>query len=189
MRPVFASAIAPVFALALAFGIAGCDRNNAPQPQPKAEASAGPAAKVDRTHKGEEAPAVPFTGPDGGPATLASFRGKPLIVNLWATWCAPCVVEMPQLDAIAAGAGGRFELIAVSQDMAGKKEVDPFFAEHKFKALRPYLDKQNVLMEALKAETLPVTIMYDAKGKEIWRVVGKFDWAGAEAKALVEEGA
>jgi thiol-disulfide isomerase/thioredoxin len=183
------SAIAPAFALLIALTLAGCDRKNPAEPQSKADAPSAPSGKIDRGHKGEAAPAVPFLGPDGGPATLASFRGKPLIVNLWATWCAPCIAEMPQLDAIAAGADGRFQLIAVSQDMAGKREVDPFFAKHGFKALRPYLDKQNVLMDALKADTLPVTIMYDAQGKELWRVVGAFDWAGAGAKALIAEGA
>ena len=184
------SAIAPAFALFLGVALGGCDRNNAPEPQSKAEAPATkPTAKVDRSHKGEAAPAVPFLGPDGEPATLASFRGKPLVVNLWATWCAPCIREMPQLDALAGGAGDRFRLIVVSQDMAGKRDVDPFFAKQGFKALKPYLDKQNVLMEALKAETLPMTVLYDARGKELWRVVGAFDWAGDEAKALIDEGA
>lgn len=144
---------------------------------------------VDRSHKGDNAPAVPFLAPDGSPATLASFRGKPLIVNLWATWCGPCVKEMPQLDALAGSTGGRFKLIAISQNMEGKKLVDPFFAEHKLRNLEPYLDKQNVMMTSLSIDSLPLTIMYDARGKEIWRVIGVFDWSGADAKALIEEGA
>ena len=99
-----------------------------------------------------------------------------------------CALAFGQLDALAGDAGDRFRLIVVSQDMAGKRDVDPFFAKQGFKALKPYLDKQNVLMEALKAETLPMTVLYDARGKELWRVVGAFDWAGDEAKALIDEG-
>ena len=129
---------------------------------------------------------MPFVGPDGGPATLAQFRGKPLLVNLWATWCAPCVAEMPTLDALALREQERLTLIVVSQDMAGKREVDPYFAKARFANLQPYLDKQNVLMEALKTDTLPTTVFYDAKGKEQWRVIGAMDWQGERAKTLIE---
>ncbi len=142
---------------------------------------------VDIAHHGEAAPAIPFLGPDGGPATLASFRGKPLLVNLWATWCAPCIREMPALDKLARDRGGDFRLIVVSQDLAGKREVDPFFARNRFVALKPYLDKQNVLMEALKTDTLPTTVFYDAKGRERWRVTGSMDWAGERAKKLIDD--
>lgn len=142
---------------------------------------------VDRSHQGAEAPAMPFVGPDGGPAALSQFRGKPLLVNLWATWCAPCIAEMPALDALAAREKDRFQLIVVSQDMGGKHVVDPYFAKAGFKMLQPYLDKENVLMFALKSETLPTTIFYDAAGKEKWRIVGAMDWNGDKAKALLDE--
>ncbi|HEX8446951.1 MAG TPA: TlpA disulfide reductase family protein [Sphingomonas sp.] len=183
----------PLIVLLLALAVAGCDRGKPETPQPAAntlataDTPAAPAGKVDLSHAGEAMPAVPFTGPDGAPATLTRFRGKPLLVNLWATWCAPCLAEMPTLDALAAREQGRLQLMVVSQDLAGKREVDPYFAKEKFKALIPYLDKQNVLMEATKADTLPVTILYGADGKERWRVVGGMDWTGAEAKALLDK--
>jgi thiol-disulfide isomerase/thioredoxin len=107
------------------------------------------------------------------------------MVNLWATWCAPCIAEMPTLDKLAVREKDRFRLIVVSQDLAGKREVDPFFAKAKFAALEPYLDKQNVLMTAIGTETLPTTIFYDAKGKEQWRVMGAMDWQGERAKTLI----
>jgi len=144
------------------------------------------AGKIDQSHKGEDMPAMPFVGPDGGPATLTKFRGKPLLVNLWATWCAPCVAEMPTLDALAEKHKGQLQVIAVSQDMMGRKVVDPFFAKHKFKMLQPYLDKDNALPLALKSQTLPTTIFYDSKGKEQWRVSGGMDWAGQGATELVK---
>lgn len=170
-----------VLVLALALGACDTEKNAAPQPEAKE-----PIGRVDISAAGQDAPAIPFEGPNGGPATLASFRGKPLLVNLWATWCAPCVREMPTLDALAVREEGRIQVLVVSMDMAGQREVAPYFAKAKFKALQPYIDKQNVLMQALKTETLPTTIFYDAKGKEQWRVMGSMDWAGERAKTLIE---
>ncbi|MDB5662491.1 MAG: argininosuccinate lyase [Sphingomonas bacterium] len=176
----------PLIVLLLAFTIlAGCDKPKPPQPQ-EAAGPKEPIGRVDISTRGQQAPAIPFLGPEGGPATLAAFRGKPLMVNLWATWCAPCVAEMPTLDALAGREADRFQLIVVSQDIAGKREVDPFFAKAKFTNLQPYLDKQNVLMEALKIDTLPTTLFYDAAGKEQWRVVGAMDWQGERAKTLID---
>ncbi|WP_380873337.1 thiol-disulfide isomerase [Sphingomonas sp. DBB INV C78] len=169
--------------LILALTLGACDKEKSQPPQADVKE---PIGRVDISHAGTEAPAIPFEGPKGGPATLASFRGKPLIVNLWATWCAPCVREMPTLDALAEREKGRIQLIVVSMDMAGQREVGPYFAKAKFKALEPYIDKQNVLMEALKTDTLPTTIFYDAKGREQWRVLGAMDWSGDRAKTLIE---
>ena len=171
-------------ALLLALAVAGCDK---PKPtQPQAEAVNEPIGRVDVSARGQDAPAKPFLGPDDGPATLAKFRGKPLMVNLWATWCAPCIAEMPTLDKLAGREKERFQLIVVSQDLAGRREVTPFFQKEKFVNLQPYLDKENVLMEALKIDTLPTTIFYDAAGKEQWRVVGAMNWDGERAKTLIE---
>lgn len=145
------------------------------------------AGKVDASKRGQEMPAMPFLGPDGGPATLTKFRGKPLLVNLWATWCVPCVAEMPTLDKLAESKKDRLQVIVVSQDMAGKRAVDPFFAKAKFRMLQPYLDKENVLPLALKTEIMPTTIFYDARGNEQWRVFGALDWHGKEARKLLED--
>lgn len=169
--------------LVLALGLGACDKEKSQPPQADANATIG---KVDISHVGKEAPAIPFEGPNGGPATLAAFRGKPLIVNLWATWCAPCVHEMPTLDALAEREKDRLQLIVVSMDMGGRRDVDPFFAKAKFKALQPYVDKQNVLLEALRTETLPTTIFYDAKGREQWRVTGAMDWTSERARTLID---
>ena len=163
--------------------LAACNR------QPAGEEQAQPHAGIDYSHAGEAAPAIPFTRPDGGPASLSSFRGKPLLVNLWATWCAPCVAEMPALDRLSARLDGRVQVVVISQDMAGRRAVDPFFAKGGFTRLTPYIDKENVLMLALKADTLPMTVLYDAAGREQWRITGAFDWEGAKARALLDKGA
>lgn len=165
--------------------LTACDRQSADKEQ--AWPIGAEAHKLDTTHRGTEAPAMPFVGPGGGPATLTQFRGKPLLVNLWATWCAPCIAEMPTLDELAVREKDRLQLIVVSQDMAGKRAVDPYFAKAKFRALKPYLDKENVLPLALKTDTLPVTLFYDAAGKEQWRVFGAMDWHGEEARKLLDD--
>ncbi|MGQ3102099.1 MAG: TlpA family protein disulfide reductase [Sphingopyxis solisilvae] len=185
-----------ILAVLLAGSIAGCDREKAGGGQPadgQANVSAGQAKGigkfeyvVDRSHKGEAAPSAAFTGPDDAVVTLAGFKGKPLLVNLWATWCAPCVAEMPTLDALAAKRGEAMAVIAVAQDLQGAEVVDPWFQKAGLKALQPYLDPENALLDAYNS-ALPTSIFYDAEGRELWRVIGAIDWQGKEATALLAE--
>ena len=177
--------------------IAGCDREKQADGQaaaPQANISSGEARDVgafkhivDRANAGKAAPAVSFTGPDDAPVTLASFRGKPLLVNLWATWCAPCVKELPLLDDLAGEYDERLHVIAVSQDMQGAEKVVPFFAQHKYEYLEPWMDPENALGFALGGGQLPVTVLYDASGQEVWRVTGDYDWSSEEARAAIDE--
>lgn len=191
---------AAILALFLAGSIAGCDREKHSDGQdaaPQANISADEAKRsrgveafvhqVDRSHAGKAAPTAPFRGPDDSVVTLEIFRGKPLLVNLWATWCAPCVAEMPTLDKLAAERGDRMTVIAVAQDLQGETVVDPWFQRAGLSTLQPYLDPLNGLLDALNS-ALPTTIYYDAQGREIWRVIGAIDWQGAEANALLAEG-
>lgn len=184
-----------ILAVLLAGSVAGCDREKpggeqAGQGQAKVSAVQAKGVgrfeyMIDRSHKGEVAPSAAFRGPDDAAVTLASFRGKPLLVNLWATWCAPCVAEMPTLDALAAKSDD-MTVIAVAQDLKGAEVVDPWFQKAGLKALQPYLDPGNGLLDAANS-ALPTSIFYDADGREIWRVVGAIDWQGEEARALLAE--
>jgi thiol-disulfide isomerase/thioredoxin len=119
--------------------------------------------------------------------TFAQFRGQPLLVNLWATWCGPCVVELPSLDALAGGDNHNLKIIAVSQDTGERSLVDRFFAEHHFRNLRPYRDPQMQAMSALHLDTLPTTILYDADGKEVWRMTGRAEWHSDRIMNLLRE--
>ncbi|WP_083734270.1 TlpA disulfide reductase family protein [Sphingopyxis sp. KK2] len=185
-------------ALMLAGSIAGCDREKAGGEQPapgqanvsdaqaQGEGVERFAHQVVREHKGKAAPDAAFQGPDDAPATLAAFRGKPLLVNLWATWCAPCVAEMPTLDKLAAARADTLTVLAVAQDRQGAAIVDPWFQKAGLSTLQPYIDPENGLLIAYNS-ALPTTVLYDAEGREVWRVVGAIDWQGAEAKALLAE--
>jgi thiol-disulfide isomerase/thioredoxin len=123
------------------------------------------------------------------PASLAAYRGKPLIVNLWATWCGPCIKEMPSLEKLAADFKDRgVAVVAISEDRGGKFVVDPFIKDHGIAGLPIFLDKSMSTMKAMKQTTiLPMTLLIDADGNEIGRVVGDRDWDSPESKAELEK--
>ena len=171
--------------IVLLLAVAGCDKQSPAPKQPDAAALPAPTAdaKIDRSHKGEAMPADGFSAPDGKPVTLAAFKGTPLLVNLWATWCAPCVKEMPALDRLAARTKGKLRVLVVNQDTT-KQAVDPvpaFWTKARLANLDLHRDGDNNLGFAFGGGMLPTTILYDASGKEVWRVTGGFDWDGAAA--------
>lgn len=199
-----------VFLLLAPLVIGGCDRQSPPAEQPNAAApvatadempSSTPASApgnateatvvdtigtLDRSHKGSAALDLAFTDPSGKKVTLAAFRGKPVLLNLWATWCAPCVAEMPTLDTLAGRLDGKVAVLTVSQDLEGAAKVTPFFAKGGYRHLEPYLDKDAGLSIAYQAN-LPTTILIDSQGKEVWRMAGGMDWTSVTAGELVDE--
>jgi thiol-disulfide isomerase/thioredoxin len=133
-------------------------------------------------------PDKPFTAIDGTPATLKQVAaGKPMLVNLWATWCAPCVAELPALDKVAADAAADgITVVAISQDQE-VSGVAPFWETRKLTTLKTWLDPENALGFHYATGTLPTTILYGGDGKEIARIVGALDWTGPDGQALVNE--
>ena len=153
-------------------------------------AEAGPVKGVDRTHQGTPAPGANFNDPDGGEISLAQFKGVPVLMNLWATWCAPCVKELPTLNKLAAAHrdDGQLGVIAVSQDSGPQASVEAFLEKLKTDDLGAYHDPKMSLSGALGPDTvLPTTILFDADGKEVWRYVGDLDWSSPEAAKLLGE--
>ena len=143
---------------------------------------------VDRTHKGSDAPVAAFDDPYGRETSLKAFAGKPTLVNLWASWCAPCVKELPTLDQLARRENGKLNVVAVSQDMdAPHASVEAFLKAHKIQTLGSYQDPKMALSGALGAEVMPTSVLYDAQGKEVWRFVGDEDWTSPEAARLLAE--
>jgi thiol-disulfide isomerase/thioredoxin len=167
--------------------LAGCDRAADAPAQPGAAADAAPVGAVVRKFAGTPLPAMQFSNADGAVLDLAAQDG-PVLINLWATWCAPCVVEMPQLDALAADLEGEVRVVTISQDIRGAEVVTPFFAQKGFARLEPWLDPDAALSAQFTAEgVLPLTILFDATGKEVLRVAGGYEWDSPEAAALVRD--
>lgn len=172
--------------LLAAASLGGCDRQSPTREQAAPAAAPAPAAAIDRSHKGEAAPKIAFRDAAGKSVTIADFRGRPVLVNLWATWCAPCVAEMPTLDALAARSGAKLVVLPISQDLGGAAQVAPFWAKRGFKAISPYIDEQGAYGLALGAN-LPTTILYGSDGRELWRVSGGDDWASPSTGTLLAE--
>ena len=174
--------------LLVALLAAGCDRQKPDAPQAPA-ADAQSAKGLDRSHKGEAAPVVRFKNPDGGDFDLTKFKGGPVLVNLWASWCAPCIKELPTLQELeqSHNQDGALGVIAVSQDMAPQGSVEAFLAERDLGRFAAFHDAEMKLTDALKIQIMPTTILYGSDGKEIWRYVGDLDWTGEEARKLLAE--
>jgi thiol-disulfide isomerase/thioredoxin len=184
--------------------LAGCDKESATQgqAQPASAAKApgssaqeiglesanGMRATLSYRFANQAAPRAVFSGADGRDVTLSDFAGRPMLLNLWATWCAPCKAEMPTLDALAALEEGRISIIAVSQDLEGRAPVAAFFKSAGVRNLEPYTDTDNALLTAFgNAVSLPTTILYDSEGKEVWRVTGGVEWDDEEMAKLLRE--
>ncbi len=142
---------------------------------------------IDRSHKGSALPDFSFADPAGQQLRLASLKGKPLLINLWATWCGPCVIEMPMLDKLAATRAGKLKILTVSQDLGQPQKVAAFFTDRKLTNLEPWLDPDNQLAQHYQAGTLPTTVYYGADGREVWRFVGGHDWESAETAKMLAE--
>jgi thiol-disulfide isomerase/thioredoxin len=134
----------------------------------------------------EALPEVRFQDANGAEKALADWRGKVVLVNLWATWCAPCRKEMPALDRLQKELGSpNFEVVAISVDRTGLAGARKFLDETNVQNLALYADPTTRLSSALKAVGLPITLLLDAEGREIGRLVGPAEWDSEDAKRLI----
>lgn len=128
----------------------------------------------------------PFTNVAGDEMTYAAFEGKVVLVNFWATWCAPCREEMPSIDRLQATLGGDdFQVAAISVDRRGMGAVTDFFDEISVEHLTPYLDKRGKLAVTHGVIGLPGTVILDRDGREIARMTGPAEWDSPEAIAIL----
>jgi thiol-disulfide isomerase/thioredoxin len=135
----------------------------------------------------EEIPELPFQDKDGKPRTLAEWKGKVVLLNLWATWCAPCRKEMPGLDRLQGELGsGDFQVVAVSADKTGIEGAKRFLDQIKVQKLEVYADPTVRIHSGLKAIGMPATLLIGRDGREIGRLVGPAEWDSDEAKALIK---
>jgi thiol-disulfide isomerase/thioredoxin len=178
-----------VAVLSLALLAGACDRQSEQKAQPQASQAPTEEFKgtIDRSQKGTPLPAFTLTDATGKKLELQSLKGKPLLINLWATWCAPCVAELPLLDKLAAARGDALKVLTVDQDMTKTEAVAAFLTQRGITKLEPWLDPKNDLAFKFGAQTLPVTIYFDAAGKEVWRFSGGHDWSSAETEKMLAE--
>lgn len=127
------------------------------------------------------APDAPFKTADGATRTLADYTGKPVLVNLWATWCPPCVAELPSLAAFARTLAPQgIRVLPISADRGGAKTVEAFYAAHAISGLPVLIDPDMGLMHAFGAQGLPTTYVIDAAGRIVGMEEGGMDWGAAD---------
>ena len=127
-----------------------------------------------------------FVDRTGKKRALSEWKGKVVLLNVWATWCAPCRKEMPALDQLKSDLGGpAFDVLAISTDRGGPDKAAAFFDENKVTKLEVLNDNKAAFAQALRVIGMPTTLLIDKEGREIGRLIGPAEWASPEGKALI----
>jgi thiol-disulfide isomerase/thioredoxin len=147
----------------------------------------GPMAGVIVHSERKDIPAFTFADAAGQELDLSKWKGRVVVLNLWATWCAPCRKEMPDLAKLQTTLGGAdFEVVALSLDRKGLEASKAFLQEIGATKLATYIEPEAKSLAALQALGLPATILIDRNGKEAGRLLGPADWASTEAQEMVK---
>jgi len=150
----------------------------------------GEVAAVQVSARPELVPNLVFNGPDGNPTSLAAFRGRTVLVNLWATWCMPCLHEMPALAKLQGALGAAdFEVVAINIDTRNLEKPKAWLAHKNITGLTYYGDPQAKVFQDLRAakkvEGMPVSLLVDKEGCELALLQGPAEWSSADALALI----
>ncbi len=145
----------------------------------------GPMAKLTASAPGRTAPNIPFASRDQQ-RTVKDFAGRVVVLNLWASWCVPCIKELPALDRLQAAFNVKdVTVVLVAQDTAGWPVVDKKWATLGMRNVDTFLDSDLMLMNTFKAPSLPLTIVYDRKGREVARLDRPAEWDSPQAKEFL----
>jgi len=159
---------------------------NAADPAALEALKAGDMRKLAVHTQPEDSSDKVFTTPEGESLTIADFQGRTVLLNFWATWCAPCRKEMPSLDAVQVALGGdTFEVVAVATGRNEIRAIKTFFAKYGVNNLKIYLDPKSDLARDMGILGLPTTAILNADGKEVGRLSGDADWASEDALAVL----
>ena len=146
----------------------------------------GPMAAFEIFDTPRPAPEITFSDAAGNSLSLADFGGQVVLINLWATWCAPCVREMPSLDRLQAALGGDgFQVVAVSIDHGGLDQVAPFFSDNGIEHLDAYTDPRGTVPRAFEARGFPTTVLIDREGRWVGTYERETEWDSSEAQAVI----
>ena len=162
------------------------------EPAPAVEAGGSPDSvkplELSVFDRPRDLPEIHFADEEGHELTLADFRGRVVLLNVWATWCVPCRKEMPTLDRLQAKLGGKdFLVIPLSIDREGVAPVKRFYQELKFEKLAIYVDPSGKGSQALAIPGVPTTLLIDRQGREVARKMGPAEWDGEETLSLVKQ--
>jgi thiol-disulfide isomerase/thioredoxin len=162
-------------------------RHDRPEPAPLAAdrgapPEAAPLGQLTPLEPPRPAPDLTFTTLDGVPRKLADFRGRVVLVNLWATWCGPCVREMPSLDRLQAALGDRLTVLAISEDQGAAHVVEPFLAKLGLARLAVFLDPAAAAHDAFRVRGLPTSFLIDKEGRILGSLEGAAMW---DAPAMI----
>ena len=157
-------------------------------------ADEGEADMPDRTKLGEfvpstqprPAPAISLADTSGHSVELSELQGKLVIVNLWATWCGPCLREMHSLERLQSRLGEQVAVLAVSEDRGGNKAVEPFVAKLGLKSVKIYIDHKSEVGRAFGVRGLPTSFIIDREGKVLGRVEGAAEWDSPKILGVLE---
>ena len=170
--------------LALVLSVPGLERARAEETPPLKGLLADNFILMDQPAPAPQEPGV--TDAFGGSVGLADFRGRVVLVNFWATWCAPCVREMPSLDRLQAKLGPEGLLVmAVSQDRKGLAAAEPFYREQGLDNLEIFLDPKGAFARAMGVGGLPTSLLIDDRGRVVGGLEGPLEWDGPEAVELI----
>lgn len=135
----------------------------------------------------KEVPDVALADDQGRALSLKAFRGKTILLNIWATWCGPCRREMPALDRLQVRLGSeRFQIVALSIDRGGPSAIQKFYAETGVRNLALFVDASGRAGSSLGLVGLPGTLLIDHEGREIGRLIGPAEWDSPEMVAFLE---
>jgi thiol-disulfide isomerase/thioredoxin len=130
---------------------------------------------------------LPLLQPDKSEVPLTDWKGKVVLLNFWATWCAPCIREMPSLQRLAGTYPAKeFAVIALSQDSQGWTKIKPFLQKHRLERLPVYADPGLALGRKFGIRALPTTVILGRSGKEMGRLVGHAEWDSQDARNLID---
>lgn len=178
-------------ALALFFVLSGADGPGAEAPtrdySALAEAREGDMKKLSFHSEPKATSAKTFTAGDGSEATLADFQGKHILLNFWATWCAPCRKEMPMLAELQDEFGGDdFEVVTLATGRNPVPAIETFFEEIGVENLPMHRDPKQQIARDMGVLGLPITVILDPAGREVARLQGDAHWSDENAKALIK---